>query len=168
MTRKTKTPLPVEKVCRECQRVFTRPTRNRDGRYRLRSSDKWRTQRYCCVECCIAHKTRRSAGVAGPWMMWPQLASLEPPRQQARNASETGARPAQRSRKPCKTGAEAIEKAIERAERVAFVLAQKTEARTFAEIGQRLDPPVTAQATCKAYWRALDQTAPFRHDRIDR
>jgi hypothetical protein len=73
--------LPVSKTCKACQRVFTRPTRNRDGRYRLRSTDKWRTQKYCCVECLIGWRKR------SPWKMWPvlpgYLAILEPakPRQ---------------------------------------------------------------------------------------
>jgi hypothetical protein len=37
----------VSKACRAFGRVFTRPTHNRDGRYGLRSTDKWRTQRFC-------------------------------------------------------------------------------------------------------------------------
>jgi hypothetical protein len=69
-------PLPVSKSCKACGRVFTRPTRNRDGRYRLRSTDKWRTQKYCTVECLIEWRKR------SPWKMWPvlpgYLAKLEP------------------------------------------------------------------------------------------
>jgi hypothetical protein len=71
-----KKPLPVSKLCRQCQRVFTRPDHNRDGRYRLRSTDKWRTQKYCTVECLIERRKR------SPWKMWSMLPSylevLEP------------------------------------------------------------------------------------------
>src|SRR6202020_1131077 len=60
-------PPPVSKVCRACGKEFTRPTHNRDGRYRLRSTDKWRTQKYCCVECLVEWRKR------SPWKMWPML-----------------------------------------------------------------------------------------------
>ncbi len=58
-------PLPASKVCRHCGKTFTRPTMNRDGRHRLRSTDKWRTQRFCTVECCIAYRLRDAP--SPPW-----------------------------------------------------------------------------------------------------
>jgi hypothetical protein len=51
-------------------------------------------------------------------------------------------------------------KDIERIERVCAVLRMRLEGLTYRQIGQRLDPPVTAQAIFRTYWRTLDANPP--------
>ncbi len=45
--------------------------------------------------------------------------------------------------------------AIAKVERISAILQARFEGLTYREIGQRLDPPVSAQAVWKVVWRAL-------------
>jgi hypothetical protein len=136
---------PLMRVCVQCGAEYSR--RRANGR--LREPRRWRRSLYCSRLCAAQHR--------GRWKALP-LAGLEPP--------PPLPKPKLRAAMPGRPSRKTGRRAIERVERISRILQAKSAGHTFREIG--LAEGVSMQAIHKLYWRALDQTAPCRGDRIDR
>lgn len=113
----------------------------------------------CSRACAAEHYRRRKADNS----IWPKLfghlAGLEPVREPPR--------PKRRAAMPGRPANRTGRKAIAKIERTRAVLQMRFAGHTFAQIGQRLDPPVSAQMAHRLYWQALDAN-PFDPARIRR
>ena len=49
---------------------------------------------------------------------------------------------------------------IAKVERLSFLMARRMEGLTFGEIGRMLEPPITAQAVHRAFWKVM-RSHPF-------